>query len=542
MFFIPNQSLDTYVFAHLVLNDSKFNSVYINESNKASKSRESIYLYFEFGSEIISAVITSKKVNRYDVLIRDKGREDFPDGGNYLSIRISRANNNESVIEFQDAISKIITLYNQNYEDIVNFYRLFIKNFGTQKEQAQKVSQEKQFLRKIDPELFSSDYTRRCPNIPTIISKEDAEKSDPKNIMLYPKTPEEGEQRYYTCISRNDKYKFIGLQKKPQREQIFSTCRGDEDDDLDEPVQKFKYVPCCFITDQQERNSDYNVYYGNQEQPTEIKIQQKIITTDKLVSYDKYGKLDAFSDIDKFFKSLYVSSDEDITFLRYGVDKSRLSFLQCVFESVGQKYGSVNGKALTPEKRVSYMEKVLEDITKNDNLISISRQQFPDKNIEEIKQCLLGKNNYINPRYYVSLLENVFNCRIYIFSCVEDKKGKFELPHHVKNLLCLARKGKMNTVVILEHIGSESDESSYPQCELIVVNINNVTELNFFPTNQISQSLLELFNTTKKSYSFGAEVLDYAFEDNFPTINGQYIDLYGKTNAIVVNVRILFLH
>lgn len=534
MFFIPNQSLDTYVFAHLVLNDSKFNSIYINESDKASKTRESIYLYFEFGNEIISAVITSKKVNRYDVMIRDKSREEFPDGGDYLSIRVSRAKNKDSVTEFQDAISKIITLYNQQYQDVVNFYKLFIKNFGTQKVQTQKVGQEKQFLRKIDPELFSSDYTRRCPSIPSIVSKTEADKLGPKNAMLYPKTPEEGEQRYYTCTQRDDKYKFIGLQKKPHREEISSVCGGD--DEVDETTEKYKYVPCCFMTDQQERNSDYNVYYGNQEESKETKIQQKIISTDKLVGYNKYGKLDSFSEVDKFFKSLYMSSDEEVSFLRYGVDKSRLSFLQCVFESIGKKYNGADGRTLTSEQRVSYMKKVLDEISTHDELLSIARQQFPDKTVQEIKECLLGKNNYMNPRYYVSLLEHVFDCKIYIFSCLEDKKGKFELPYHVKNLLCLSSKRKMNTVIILEHIGSESDESSYPQCELVVLNINNVTELNFFPTNEVSQSLLELFNITKKSYSFETEVIDYTLEDTFPKINGQYIDSYGKTNAIVVNV------
>ena len=512
VFYIPKEYLNTYVFSHLVLNDARFSNIYINESSKATKQKEGVYLYYNNGQEIISAVITAKKAFIYDPAIRDKSRELFPEGKYYLSVKVSRAKNLDSVREFQENISKIITLYNESYDEVVAFYQRFIKDFGKKENTKEDISDEEKF-RKIDPELFSSSYTRKCTKRPAIISEEDAKKF--KNVMLYPKTPEEGEQRYYTCEKRTDKHQFIGLQNFKESK-AYSTCDSDLQEDT---KQKYKYVPCCFTQNQAEKqNTPYRIYFEGQQKTTKSG-QQKIIKTDKFVGYNRYGYLSAFKKIEKFFES--INERDDMHYLRFGVDIGRLSFLQCVFEGMGQPYHNQND-------RIGEIERLANVIASDENLLSVARQEFPDKSIEQIRNCLLGKNNYMNPRSYCSVLEVFFDCKIFIFS-----SENFELPLFLKNYIC--RNERKDCVIVLEHIGSESDASVYPQCELIVYANKEVAsdvKYKFNPRDEISIIMWQVFEAFKQSYYLNKVVKDFV-KDDF-NIVGQCIDSYGKTKIIFI--------
>jgi hypothetical protein len=507
VFYIPNQSLSTYVFAHLVLNDLRFSSkLVIDESVKATKTKEGIYTYYNSGEEIISTVITSKIVNRYDPAVRYKDEVLFPEKSNYLSIKISRAKSSASVQEFQQSISKLITLYNEDYQKIVDFYRIFIPNFNQVEEVKKPEASKKIFFKDIEPKVFSKSYTRTCANKPDMIQASEAYKY--KDIIIFPKDPptstEDAEQRYYTCENRQDDFKYVGLREN------------------NEGGMKYKYVPCCYVNAQQDKKAFKSYYLG--EDVEDDTSQQKFIKTNKFVNYDIYGLLTSYTNISRLFES--VNKDSSIHYIRRGVDRSFLSFVQCIYEATNTPY--------IGENRLENIKNTIKSISSNEALLSCARQSFPNSSINEIQTELLKENTYLDPRLWCDVMETYFNCKIYILS-----KSQLELPKHVKNYLCSSNKTKKSVVIVFEHMGSESDKAVYPQCELVVRAYKKVRKNvdMIFPYDDIvSQNLMDIFNKLKKSYYLGNEVLDYTIEPEFKIL-GQKINAYGKTNALIIRLE-----
>ena len=519
VFYFPKQVLDPAIFAHLLLNDVAFyKTLAINESEKSTKTKEGIYTYFNAGNEIVSSVITPKIVYSYDPAMRDKDRAVFPEGDFYVSVRISKASSVEVVKKYQKTLSKIFSLYDIEYRAVIRMYKMFLDPLGLdigRPTRGKVKSSTKVFLRKMIPELFTPRYSRSCRKQPIIINESD--KSKYANALLFPKTPAEGTQRWYACDHKDDK--FVGLR-------------------INDPKSDYRFVPCCYKLDQTlDRNSWYNIYTNwtpGQDIDDEClfeseSAQQNITTTRKLARYGLFGHVTDFVDINTVFKH--------DNYLRRGMDRSRISLLQCVFEANEISYGQNGG---TCKGRVGLLKQIIEDIANKPDLLNMTKQGFHNKSIDEIKDIILDKSAYFDPRYFIPLLELYFECNIFVFT-----PNSLIVPEHLQNFLHLARNPKEKTIIILEHMGTEGENITHPQCELIVRADAPVYKSSFEGADEVSGLVRKIFEDMCVSHTLDRQVMYYQSEfGEHAKIYGQIINDYGKTAFIFLEFgsRSVFLY
>ena len=147
-------------------------------------------------------------------------------------------------------------------------------------------------------------------------------------------------------------------------------------------------------------------------------------------------------------------------------------------------------------------------------------------------------------------MEKYYKCNIILFT--KNKyyyNGVILTPNHIKGYFTYKHKYK-TTILVYEHMGSESDHAKYPQCEIICSfdkNIEDNKTILFFSSNNVIQkqfinNIMKIFNNFSQCYNLNNFVTDL----NIPKFDfvSQAIDTYGKTRFIQIkldenNVNIL---
>ena len=120
VFYFPNFSLNKYVLADLILNNSLFSGLLaIDESSKATKAKNSVYIHFRNNKlGYITANLTEKISEKGDPALRGKDIiTTFPLGSRYVRVRIARAENMDNVKQFQALLSKLMAIYLEQYSE-----------------------------------------------------------------------------------------------------------------------------------------------------------------------------------------------------------------------------------------------------------------------------------------------------------------------------------------------------------------------------------------------------------------------------------------
>lgn len=483
--YIPNQDIDRYIFSHLVMNDSNFSRFVIDDLAKLNREKPSQYVYYNNGKDMDKLVITSKVMSRFDPTMRNKDSKIFPENQVYTRIRINTGNE-EMIGQIISDIGRIIAIYNLKYEETLKLYKKFIKGF--------KVSEHEVVQPKKDKGRKGKE-SRKCTHPPVVISE--SEIPQYKDYMIYP-LPEDVNNplapRIYACKPSEKKpEEYVGLQ-----------LRKDTKD----------YVPCCFKIDQKEKiGSDYNKYLkylktGVQQQKTIGLKQQRLIKTNKILLYKQFSNVIPNADLENILKI----NDDTVEYFRNGVHRSKMSMLTCLLEIFREQ-----GEEL-PD---SY--EFIKNITENEHLLSLVKQHRPDLSIQEIKIEMLNPETYIDPKYYTTLFEEIFDTRIFTFNATQIIP-----PFFKKNLLTYNIQRK-HVVVLIEHYGSESDNAQYPQCETITWGVEDPKYT--FPINsQLFNILDKMIKTLTQSYIMGKEVEEY----NIPQdVKSQVFDSFGKVSAFI---------
>lgn len=418
-------------------------------------------------------------------------------------------------------------------------------------------------LKDIAPEIFTSSFSRGCGNKrhPHIL---DIEEDTENETMIFPKTPEEGYQRKYYCP--DDKFKYPGL----------------IENNLSKNKDKFPYVPCCFGKNQniEGSGSKRRYYYNGEELKHSEKLQQDIWKTNKFLPNDVTGILPI--DISKIFEITNINNPE-YKFYRKGMFRNKNSFLNCILESINvenveknmirytknfnigdeiearfcKSYIWLAAKIISIEKNDTYnieyidgfrfiqveveRENILNDIRKSlstEILASCCRQEMYDSTSNEIIKNINDIDTYFDPKLFLHLLEIKYNINIFLFNR-ENMKGNLILPRHIQAYYKM--KNNLKCVFIFEHIGSESDNAKYPQCELIFQwDEKNETSLyNFSNESSVAKNLKYIFNKLNTVYTLNTNIIniDYNFNLKDLKIESQVIDFYGKTRMININYR-----
>ena len=176
---------------------------------KATTEKDNIYIHFYNQTGNVKAVLTEKISHKKDPLLKGKDvLKIFPFGQEYIRVKISIGDNNEAIKEFQTIFSRLLSIYYQEYDSILDFYKQYIPTFGNKV--AKKIPDIAVLKNKdIAPEIFVANYPSKCPKAPTIIPDEDLEQNDNgtfkrseigtfyekgtnKMVMRYPLTDDEG--------------------------------------------------------------------------------------------------------------------------------------------------------------------------------------------------------------------------------------------------------------------------------------------------------------------------------------------------------------
>lgn len=522
VFYFPLLRLDKYVFADIVMNDEIFSKlITLDDHDKATKNKAGIYIHFEHPTTgYITATLTEKIMIKGDPTMKNVDLDFFEPGGPFIRVKVSKANNEKSVQIFQEILGKLFVLYEAKKDKIIEFYKNYIPNFGD----IAPLDEVKNSIKhsEIAPDLFVTGYTTSCKpeRMPTIISEEEAikAKSDGKSVIKFPRDipedknafrfPMDGEaQNYYTC--ENPGFKYVGL----------------KDNNL-KNSDMYPYVPCCFGRDQTKKPK-YLHYFEGKELFTDDK-KQNIIKTDKILDYNQFGTLPR--NIENLFT--IIDPDPKFEYVRKGVYTNKNSFINVVMEALNDETNilDIDGEDAIEdaliEERLSFLKK---------DIVPLCRQELYDKTTEKIMDLIKDQNVYFDPKLFIHILEDRFDCNIFLFT-KKFLDGEMTLPRHIQAYY--KNRNRKRCIYVYEHMGSTSDRAKYPQCELIVRYNTKKSQDNiqYSFTFEEARNIRNVFSRLRKSYALNKTISEtYLPLNSSIKVNSQWIDSYGKTRRINVS-------
>ena len=517
-FYFPNQKMNKYIIADIIMNNPVFSSLMsVDESEKATKKKDSVYIHF-YNHKIgnLTANLTEQVTGRNDPELRGKKKSDFKKGSSYIRVKITSAKNEEAVQDFQNLFAKLMVVYEQEYPNIVKFYTSYISDFVKTKK-IKNVPNIIPSLKDIAPEVFAIGYPQRCPQAPTIIDDDDKLALDTAirngNIMRYPKEEDSTEQfpsRNYICEHKDAE--FPGLRINP----------------LDNN-NIVPYLPCCY-------KKNHNIpgcgsilrYYEHGEDLKEKgnEEQQDIIITKRFAPQAKYGTLP--ENIEKLFE--IFDFDEKYRYFRRGMHNGKSSFLECVMEGMETEILDIKF-----QKREAFLVQKRKELANKAGAASCKQEMY-DYSTQEIIDAIRDPNTYMDPLLFTSLLEQHFNCNIFVFNRTHEY-GKMNIPRHTQAYY--KNKRDARCIFIYEHTGSHADRGKYEgsHCELIVRwKKNDKHNITYFSPydSEISKGMREIFNRMKKAYALNLEITETSIplEMTSNKFFEQGIDSYGKCRML----------
>lgn len=511
VFYFPNHSLNKYVLSDLIMNNPLFSSMMsVDESDKASKKKPSIYVHFNHPMlGHVTANITEKIMEKNDISMRGKNKNLFPLNERYIRVKVSKADNIEAVNKFQSLLSRLFVVYGNELNTMIAFYRKFIPTFGDI-EPIPVIPVKKVVLKDVAPEIFLPNYSRKCLNRPTIIGDEAVAEAEAegKQVMVFPNLGEASQPRNYIC--EHPDHPFPGLRDNP-------LANADE----------FPYIPCCYAKNQELRQgSRYRHYYYGEDLPGKGLSQQDLYTTNKFVPNNIFGTLP--QNINKMFE--VTDLEETYVYVRKGVFRNKSSFLNCILEAMNDDTNILNID--DEDERESKLIEIRKELA-TEALAAACRQEMYDFTISEIMEAIKNPDVYLDPKLFIHLLELKYNCEIFLFTR-NTINGEMTLPRHLQTYYKMKQETKC--IFIFEHIGSEADHADYPQCELIVRwkvgDVDDVT-YNFEPTLPMVVNVKEVYYQLRTSYALNVRIPDTEFPwISDAIIKSQRCDSYGKTRTL----------
>lgn len=519
----PMLAFNTIIMSDMIMNNSLFSHfLVVDEREQASKEKSGLYTHFFIESDEGKASIMTRIASKELQEIKHIDRQSLPYGAPYIRVRITQSKNMTMVNRFLSIFSQLLGLYNKYEDKVIADY----KTYGVSVDKRDDYDIQTSFsLSQLVPEMFHPKYTRSCGSErqPLVITEDETKNYEPHQYLKFPSTPEEGEQFIYACateknIADNQIYAGLILNKSKTKD-------------------KYPYIPCCFSDDQLNKNSLLKAYLTKSEKNVK-KIQQNVITTDKFANNNYHADLhlslaDLFTVLES---SEYVK--KQYKYLRLGVSETRLSFLECVLKATFSDDSKYNLNE-EYEKLLTYP------------FLSVVSQENPNETEKELYDKLKN-THYLDPRRWVRLLEEVYQCKIVVFTRDREKNEPvMMMPFHKINHLSY-RSPYQTIIAIYEHFGGEATQlEDFPRCELIVAQkkenddivynyfLNARTNLVDFQHHTYKQLYYHIptqtLNPIHINYTYNDILNAFKIDGNKNNTYEQFIDSYGKTRAIIVN-------
>ena len=399
-------------------------------------------------------------------------------------------------------------------------------------------------LRRTAPEIFPPNFTRRCTHKPKIV---DEPEKDGRSI-LFPHYGETDKQYHFTCKDNTTSgYLYEGLMKN----------EFDNSGTL-------PFLPCCFQKDQNVPGTNFDRYYNRGgELPIDTKrqgIRAKALiprgsihkTPNRISGQGVFSKLPLV--IEETFDNIYqlaTGTKSSVQFVRRGVHRGRSSMLQCILETLLQDFTDVTG---TIQERLDYVDNFRRDlIARYRHLVPVCAQSvyyqmykndIPINRFEDYVVSLFEdvENVTIEGEIFIDLLEEMFGCKIYLFTRDVKKfpHGTYVVPRH-QNAYFSKRKENVPILCFYEHYGSETDYAKSKQCESICLwdetkneVLYDFSKLPFMAEGlkNLHESVNGLFFKNQNAHQLAGGVIDTSPWDDGKNAS-QYLDANGHVRVLM---------
>jgi len=586
--FIFNIEVNDLLLSHMILNDELFkNYFFMKEMSAPLATKKQLKLFFRSISGLIleedeqpSSVAFSISQNyakgKESVNVLRDGKVEtivLDPKTPYIRINISSADSLKAAEDSIRIFSRLLSRYKDEEVNIKKLYLSYIPEFADYEEETEerkvgsrlpesKIGKLKQAM----PDLFISDYARKCllPKQPNIIPDSEVEEWKKKSFLH---KGEKVKRQVMPFPPDNPKFNFVC----PEDEYPFPGVKINKLGNKEE----YPGLPCCFKKEQiNSKTSKYALLYGEEqktkkktaslkkterviekESPTRIKeAETHIIKSDKIINPGRYGTVPtSISDL--------LKNDVSIKEIRRkGVPRSTNSLLHAISIAINDnKYFKLD----TDEKREKYVSGLREAIA-DKTYPELCKQEMYDFSNENISSTLKDNSLFLDPNLYYRAVEESYNINIFVFSPSEDEEkrlknkedssGSIQFPRF-KLFYSRAPRKDRATILIYRTLGSESDNLSYAQCELLVnyqgeneqaVFSENVYNIVFNASLEVNKTITwELVTENNVDLDIIARNNLYSRVNYFnltkQLARKQYIDEYGKCRGLYLNDMLIVI-
>lgn len=372
--------------------------------------------------------------------------------------------------------------------------------------------------------LFKQGYTAECTYRPELVSKKTIEEKQynqdqwgefPRNSGTYLRCPQHD-------------YPYFGVKTK----------KNNEDE----------FLPCCY----KERQWDKQLYKNYRENKTTVKADKQAVIVTHTKAMDPYAVGTLPNQLTHFLFA--IDPNHRPHFYRLGMTRTKWSLLDGILYALDQEY-----RNMTNNDKWNKMQEVLTIIANDINVVAFGAQQFARQNIAEIRDWILAISNeqfpgktYLDPRVWMMLFEQYFDCALYVFQHINDVKASIVYPSFDMFPL-IPFSLRQHCVFIYEHENVEN----FPRCELIGVGVQENPEFGGdvrkskytgvqqqFDLKEVGDKYRTKYLISFQNYTYTIEtnrleLTPYVITKSHLPFQQQVLDDAGKCRAVVVNDLIL---
>lgn len=502
-FGIPNQHFNKAVYIDMISNNHIFSHFFmLDEQRKSSLEKKRFVYYYKFREYVNASNSLTITMTDSPILVK-------------TDVRVSRAKSNKQIEQFILLFSYLTSLYNKNYQNIVNYYKKLYATINFQIYERKnikaisdiKTGKRLKILETHNENVFKKHgYSSKCQpkrRQPYVITNDkdlDKLKQTLRDVTRKDLGKEFEKLTDQEIKSLGEKLSKHGLLNWPTGSNDWYACYPrEEDDDQKRHIwpgiikhEDFE-APCCFITDQFSKKGTKIA------QTVELKDDgdafDRPLGSNKLTPPGRYAELPYYLQIAALsagYKTIEYKKKIFLPILRHGVMFGPDSFVHCMEASINHKYYS---KLSIEEKKIR-VRKIINDIT--DELLVAGKQQLYDEDYEKIKKDLQNPNTFIDPDIYATIFAKYYDCNILVYKVdSEHQKGEVSLPRYSRIYLPNKFNPKGETVIIVKF----QYDLKY-QCELLIeYESDNKIQYCFNESNLFAKNSFEILNKVNNVYT-----------------------------------------
>lgn len=513
-FMLPTPRWSRIVMGEIIRNDPFVSRLmYINEKNQTFLKKKGSNIFYDPSYNVDPDKVDFRAVKF--ITHREKR------GYIYTVSRLPSIN---AGLAFINVLLRVLYTYDQRreeillqYQELTRAYVEYESNVLKQEIHTEGESNERRIvaLQQFDRQMFHGRYAAKCQSKRQPILIENGRKLSSKEIRSIVRKRYDG----------ND-HKVMEF---PQDSGVWFGCQRDEQDTfefkwpgLNKPacVQgSNSFTPCCFKEDQYQKNTGLSLYLNPKRKSVSsyIKMQNKKICEGEMAKPPFLIQRMLNLNKDEL-TTVQQGKTEVVSIVRMGVRISTHSILDCL-----EKTRSKPSK--TPRQRI---RKLL-----TEELVACASQELMGATLSDLYTELDDEQTTIDPRKWFSILEELYECTIFLFyfSKADKPDGELILPRSQLPYVFRPRVKDRRCCVIL--LRPEEDLPPYLWSVDYRASDLRRMERKFEPGVQC-EILADVVRRSRPNFDFSGTSFERTLFDSRESIRSLYTltrDTYSKSNT-----------